>query len=1142
MRLCFILGAFLFASGCSSAPSATSGETAPARVSEPRSAGTVATVSQADSSGSFTGLVPVADDFDNGTSRFGGASTQGCVGWGGQCSATGGSRERRMNLRFAIPALPTCATITSATLTFHHTGCNTCQNGGTMTLSRIGASWTESTAGGSCAGPSDTSVPAVTSVVQTATTTAGGLAPGANGTFAFNVASDVQAWVNGTTNNGWQLGFSSSPISVTCGGSAGNWSCASSGGCGANKKTVATREDTTNTPKLDVFYTLSDAKCDDGRPCTEDACAGGGCTHTANNALTCSDGKACTTDACSGGNCVSTPVDAACDDRQVCTTDTCNPASASANAAGCVYTNNTNTCTDSAACTQNDKCVNGTCVGTPNNALCDDANNCTADTCTATGCQNTITMPGCQTCTTDAQCPAGKYCNGLTCIPTAANGTSCTIAGHCATGNCVDGVCCDKACSGQCEACNVQGSIGVCKPISGTPVPPRAACATDGSVCAGTCNGTVTATCSYPSTTTRCRAPSCTANVATVAAACNGTGKCPALQTQACAPFVCGPSQCVAMCTTNAECQAGRYCAGGMCIPLVEQGKACTADGQCKTGICVDGFCCDARCNQQCEACDVTGSEGTCKAVPSGDPHKNRPACVTDGTACDGRCDGTTRDSCVYPGPGVQCSAPSCTVGIAVVASYCQGTGKCPTAERLNCGNDCVGDLCGSDCTTDAVCSNGEFCQAGKCAKRHRNGEACNAPGECGSSYCVDGVCCDRACNGQCEACDVPPSPGTCTAAKGPPHGVRPACASVDPECAGTCDGVKGDGCTYPGVATVCSAASCATGVAKLARTCAGDGSCAPLQEQLCAPQVCSGTRCGGGCATDANCGAGKFCSGGVCVASLLPGSPCGADTQCATGFCTDGVCCDKECGAQCQACNDPSNVGRCVPVTGRPHGGRAPCIGTASCAGQCDGKAVDSCVLPTAQTPCGQAVCAEGVAHEAPTCNGAGTCIAGDDTDCYPFTCGTDQKTCKSNCATTADCATRLRCVNGGCVPGPDAGAPPGTDGSAGQGGAGSSVDGSAPAGGRRGAGGSAGRSGSPGAGGSAGVPIAMDGGLVVVDAGVDAGPRPPKKSSDSGSCGCRLSEDTAPESSALGALAVALVALGRRRTKSRVLGRRSI
>ncbi len=61
-------------------------------------------------------------------------------------------------------------------------------------------------------------------------------------------------------------------------------------------------------------------------------------------------------------------------------------------------------------------------------------------------------------------------------------------------------------------------------------------------------------------------------------------------------------------------------------------------------------------------------------------------------------------------------------------------------------------------------------------------GEACAAASECGSGYCVDGVCCDVACDGECAACDLAGSVGTCAP--------RAAGTDDEAECgAGVCDG-----------------------------------------------------------------------------------------------------------------------------------------------------------------------------------------------------------------------------------------------------------------------------------------------------------------------------------------------------------------
>src|SRR5688572_30767123 len=71
------------------------------------------------------------------------------------------------------------------------------------------------------------------------------------------------------------------------------------------------------------------------------------------------------------------------------------------------------------------------------------------------------------------------------------------------------------------------------------------------------------------------------------------------------------------------------------------------------------------------------------------------------------------------------------------------------------------------------------------------NGVACSAASQCASGQCVDEICCNVACAGVCQACDVAGAVGTCTPV--------PAGADPDGECAqqtssscgqdGTCDG-----------------------------------------------------------------------------------------------------------------------------------------------------------------------------------------------------------------------------------------------------------------------------------------------------------------------------------------------------------------
>jgi hypothetical protein len=176
-------------------------------------------------------------------------------------------------------------------------------------------------------------------------------------------------------------------------------------------------------------YTVQD--CDDGDPCTDDACdASGGCVHTLVPEFTpCDDGNICngnefchadggcyadypgpcyddnnpcTDDRCDPViGCVNTPID--CDDHNPCTDDSCDYY------AGCIHVESTAGCDDANACTTGDVCGGGTChPGAP--VICDDANPCTDDSCDpAIGCvyvNNTAACDDGNACTTGDRCAA----------------------------------------------------------------------------------------------------------------------------------------------------------------------------------------------------------------------------------------------------------------------------------------------------------------------------------------------------------------------------------------------------------------------------------------------------------------------------------------------------------------------------------------------------------------------------------------------------------------------------------------------------------------------------------------------------------------------------------------------------------------
>jgi len=281
----------------------------------------------------------------------------------------------------------------------------------------------------------------------------------------------------------------------------------------------------------------------------------------------------------------------------------------------------------------------------------------------------------------------------------------------------------------------------------------------------------------------------------------------------------------------------------------------------------------------------------------------------------------------------------------------------------------------------------------------------------------VDGVCCDTACNRQCEACDAPGTAGTCAAVTGAPHGVRPACVGDASACAGACDGSSVSACAYADGSVTCRPASCDAGVATVPAACDGSGACPARQTQPCGAYVCGPTACRGDCALDGDCAAGNFCSAGVCVARLGSGTACGGANQCASGHCVAGVCCDTACDGQCQACDVTGQAGACTTVVGAPHGARPVCAGDGSaCSGTCDGSSASACAFPGASVTCRPAACASGVATLPATCDGAGACPARQDASCGAYACS--GVACGSGCTADADCAAGNVCLDGACGP----------------------------------------------------------------------------------------------------------------------------
>lgn len=760
--------------------------------------------------------------------------------------------------------------------------------------------------------------------------------------------------------------------------------------------------------------------CDDGVSCTQgDQCNGSGsclpgtptaslCPQSACAVAVCDTGTGCRLDAAAASGNLCRPAAGVCDVAEFCngTQVTC---------PGDVFVSAGTQC-QAPSCSAGVQVNEALCTGL--GAACPTTPNVQ---CSPYACDGLVCGA---TCADDSDCLADFYCADTNvCEPRVGAGQPCTEDNQCTTSNphCVDGVCCNAPCAGQCEACSVPGQLGTCSPTTGAPVGDRPACATDGSTCGGTCGGTLRAACVYPSTGVECQAPSCDVSTqrAVAAAACNGAGTCTVPAPVACEPYTCGPTSCRGDCVADAQCAAGNFCNAGLCEPRRGLGSTCETAAQCASGQCVDGVCCGSSCAGQCEACNLPGQAGTCSPVV-GAPVGGRGACAGAGP-CGGTCDGQNRFTCTYPGAGTACRNATCSGGTATLAASCDGGGNCPAPSTVACADGCDGALCaGATCAVNADCATGEVCRAGQCAPGGGLGTSCGSGAECASGRCVDGVCCESACTGQCEACNVAGSEGTCSPlpAGSAPVGSRPRCTSDGSVCAGACDGVARDRCAYP-EGDVCRPGACnASGVATVEATCQGDGTCPTERTQDCGAFGCDAAseQCDGPCAADPTACAGtEFCSAGICVAKRDSGQSCGGDDECTSGHCVDGVCCDTPCDEQCAACNVPGALGTCAAVLGPARGGRAGCAGLGACGAQCDGTNPASCTFPGETTSCGVASCGNGAALAAPTCDGEGSCQTPTATRCDSLTCEGTQ--CGSGCTTDEQCLGDAECRDGSCV-----------------------------------------------------------------------------------------------------------------------------
>ena len=108
-----------------------------------------------------------------------------------------------------------------------------------------------------------------------------------------------------------------------------------------------------------------------------------------------------------------------------------------------------------------------------------------------------------------------------------------------------------------------------------------------------------------------------------------------------CALFTdCASRRCVAEacepCADDVDCQLVDYCVADSCIEKKDNAADCAEGRECKSGNCADDFCCDNKCQLDCQSCKMPGEEGTCVLIDADtDPEGDcAPGVCGGGAAC----------------------------------------------------------------------------------------------------------------------------------------------------------------------------------------------------------------------------------------------------------------------------------------------------------------------------------------------------------------------------------------------------------------------------------------------------------------------------------------------------------------------------
>jgi hypothetical protein len=243
------------------------------------------------------------------------------------------------------------------------------------------------------------------------------------------------------------------------------------------------------------------------------------------------------------------------------------------------------------------------------------------------------------------------------------------------------------------------------------------------------------------------------------------------------------------------------------------------------------------------------------------------------------------------------------------------------------------------------------------------NGSTCSSDTQCGSGFCVDGVCCNNACNSPptCRGtgvCNAAGNVGTCT---------YPVTPNVNCSDGNGC--TLNDKCDVNGVCVAGSAKTCNTAPSQ----CHGSaGTCKPLTGACEYPPLPSTQSCNdnNNCTTTDRCNGSGTCAGTPKVCNTAPNDQCYASS----GTCnaTSGSC-EYQPLPNTQPCNDNN---KCTDTD--------KCNGSGTCAGVAKvcNSAPSQCQSNNGSCNSGTGACDYPALSNTTSCNDGKDCTSPDKCD----------------------------------------------------------------------------------------------------------------------------------------------------------------